>query len=599
MKTSESKAASLRLTALAIILVFSNAIAQPQSSAVAQKEKEFEKRRELEKKTLALLNDVASSAYSLKLPENRIFVLTSAADLLWTFDAKRARNLYWEAINALGLIATPSRRTGETLSREERIKAQQAYLSVYSLRRTVLRQVARRDPQLALEMLRATRQSPPKDSKPESSFPDDRRLEQDIATEVAARDPAYALQLARESLGKGLSFELLRLIQQLNEKDSEKASQFAGDVITKLRLTNVAADFRASTIAIQFLQKSRMPAPTGPLAKPANGLKILRLSDEQKRELVDIVTNAALSGSPNSNLIFDIPQVMEEIQQFFPERRLAVEQKLAAFNETLPKRMRDQNNFNDLIRRGNPEEIVRRAASESELDRLSLYKQAAIMAVARGTADSFRDLVSKEIKDDGEREKVLERLDAEQISLAAHRKQIDELKELLPKIRRKEERARAMVETALILKEQGEDAAAVAWLDEAAAMIKADWKSETQTNALLTLLSAYALIDPPKAFALAERTIDQANSQISMLLLLDRVVKIGAVKKGEITLEQAGVMPLDLLLFKYGKGVAALAKTDFIRTRALADRFERPELRVMARLLIVKGILSPDSHENY
>lgn len=599
MKTSESKAASLRLTALAIILVFSNAIAQPQSSAVAQKEKEFEKRRELEKKTLALLNDVASSAYSLKLPENRIFVLTSAADLLWTFDAKRARNLYWEAINALGLIATPSRRTGETLSREERIKAQQAYLSVYSLRRTVLRQVARRDPQLALEMLRATRQSPPKDSKPESSFPDDRRLEQDIATEVAARDPAYALQLARESLGKGLSFELLRLIQQLNEKDSEKASQFAGEVITKLRLTNVAADFRASTIAIQFLQKSRMPAPTGPLAKPANGLKILRLSDEQKRELVDIVTNAALSGSANSNLIFDIPQVMEEIQQFFPERRLAVEQKLAAFNETLPKRMRDQNTFNDLIRRGNPEEIVRRAASESELDRLSLYKQAAIMAVARGTADSFRDLVSKEIKDDGEREKVLERLDAEQISLAAHRKQIDELKELLPKIRRKEERARAMVETALILKEQGEDAAAVAWLDEAAAMIKADWKSETQTNALLTLLSAYALIDPPKAFALAERTIDQANSQISMLLLLDRVVKIGAVKKGEITLEQAGVMPLDLLLFKYGKGVAALAKTDFIRTRALADRFERPELRVMARLLIVKGILSPDSHENY
>ena len=599
MKTSESKAASLRLTALAIILVFSNAIAQPQSSAVAQKEKEFEKRRELEKKTLALLNDVASSAYSLKLPENRIFVLTSAADLLWTFDAKRARNLYWEAINALGLIATPSRRTGETLSREERIKAQQAYLSVYSLRRTVLRQVARRDPQLALEMLRATRQSPPKDSKPESSFPDDRRLEQDIATEVAARDPAYALQLARESLGKGLSFELLRLIQQLNEKDSEKASQFAGEVITKLRLTNVAADFRASTIAIQFLQKSRMPAPTGPLAKPANGLKILRLSDEQKRELVDIVTNAALSGSANSNLIFDIPQVMEEIQQFFPERRLAVEQKLAAFNETLPKRMRDQNTFNDLIRRGNPEEIVRRAASESELDRLSLYKQAAIMAVARGTADSFRDLVSKEIKDDGEREKVLERLDAEQITLAAHRKQIDELKELLPKIRRKEERARAMVETALILKEQGEDAAAVAWLDEAAAMIKADWKSETQTNALLTLLSAYALIDPPKAFALAERTIDQANSQISMLLLLDRVVKIGAVKKGEITLEQAGVMPLDLLLFKYGKGVAALAKTDFIRTRALADRFERPELRVMARLLIVKGILSPDSHENY
>jgi hypothetical protein len=53
-------------------------------------------------------------------------------------------------------------------------------------------------------------------------------------------------------------------------------------------------------------------------------------------------------------------------------------------------------------------------------------------------------------------------------------------------------------------------------------------------------------------------------------------------------------MPLDLLVFKYGKGVAALAKADFSRTKALADRFERNELRLMAQLMIVKGILQPE-----
>ena len=36
--------------------------------------------------------------------------------------------------------------------------------------------------------------------------------------------------------------------------------------------------------------------------------------------------------------------------------------------------------------------------------------------------------------------------------------------------------------------------------------------------------------------------------------------------------------------------MAALAKADFDRTRALADRFDRQELRVLARLLIVKGL---------
>jgi len=68
----------------------------------------------------------------------------------------------------------------------------------------------------------------------------------------------------------------------------------------------------------------------------------------------------------------------------------------------------------------------------------------------------------------------------------------------------------------------------------------------------------------------------------------------GAVKKSEIILDQARIMPLDVLFFKYGKGLAALAPADFNRTKALADLFDRYELRIMARQLIVKGILSPD-----
>ena len=59
-------------------------------------------------------------------------------------------------------------------------------------------------------------------------------------------------------------------------------------------------------------------------------------------------------------------------------------------------------------------------------------------------------------------------------------------------------------------------------------------------------------------------------------------------------LEQPGLMPLDHLLFKFGKGVAALAKVDFNRTRALAERFERNELKLMAQLFILKGMRGPE-----
>ena len=583
-----SKFPILCLLAIATVLVV--------STADAQKDKETEQRQELEKKTLALLNEIASAGWSLKLPENRLFVMAGAADLLWPVDEKRARNLYWDALNSINSISPAVRSTNENPSKADREKIVQAYFSIFRLRQQLLRRIARRDSQLALDMLRATRQVPPRQFGPGLPLPDERDLEQEIAGEVAAHDPAQALQVARQSLAKGLTLELLNLLYQLNQKDSEKASQFAGDIITKLQTANIATDFRASIIAVQLLESSRTPDANRPakLVSVAS-MKVLNLNDEQKRDLVELLIDAALSASANSNLLFEISELMPEIDRFFPERRASLERKLATFNETLSKEQRDQNTQNMLVRRGVPEDIVRNAAAADEGTRLMLYNQAAISAVFRGQTDSFRDFVSKEVSASGERRKILDFLDAEEISATAGRKQLDDLRNLLPKIRRKEERARAMAELALLLKEKGENEEASTLLDDAATLIKTDLNDEKQTNALLTLLSVYAIVDPAKAFAIAERTVDQANSQISLLMLLDRVVKTGAVKKSEIILDQAGMLPLDFLLFKYGKGVAALAKADFNRTRALADRFERNELKLMAQLFIVKGLLQPEA----
>src|SRR5262245_41987801 len=126
-----SRSKSLVLLILAFIL----------PRAIYAQEKE-EQRQELEKKTLALLNDLPSAAYGLKLPENRLFIISNAADLLWTFDEKRARALYWEALNTLNLI-NPPRTTGETPSKADREKMVQAYFSNFGLRQRLLRQIAR------------------------------------------------------------------------------------------------------------------------------------------------------------------------------------------------------------------------------------------------------------------------------------------------------------------------------------------------------------------------------------------------------------------------------------------------------------------------
>ena len=556
-----------------------------------KQQRETKERQELEKKTLALLNEVASASWGLKAVENRSFVMAAAADLLWDSDQKRARTLYWDAMNSLNLSSV-GRSSTENPSKADLQKLQQEFVIVFELRQTMLRKVARRDAQLALDMLRATRQVQFQKSDGGVQFLDDRELEQEIAAEVVARDPAQALQLARESLAKGFSYQLLNLLYLLNRKDREKATQFAGEIIAKLRSANLATDQRASTIATELVESSRNRSSRLVNSSAISGPTPLALTDEQKRELVDSLTNAALTVSANSSLLYEIRQLTAEIDQFFPERRQALEKKLAAFNQTLSKEQRAGDEFDTLIREGRAEELVRKAASaEAEKNRPVWYGQAVLIAVGNGQADSFREFISREIKDEGERNKALEFLDYQELELAVYKKRADDLQKLLPKLRRKEQRARAMAELAIMLKEKGDDQAATSLLDEAATLIKTNMKDESQATALLALLGAYALVDPPKAFAMAERTIDQANDQLAALLLLDRVFKSGVLKKGEILLEQSAVLPIDFMVFKYRKSMLALAKADFGRTRALADRFDRNELRVMARLLLVMSLM--------
>src|SRR5258706_8687130 len=90
---------SLLLLPLFALLAPSSGLAQADDKDKLQQQ--TERRQELERKTLAMLDEVAAQALSLKLPENRSFVLAAAADLLWKHDEKRARSLFWDALNNL------------------------------------------------------------------------------------------------------------------------------------------------------------------------------------------------------------------------------------------------------------------------------------------------------------------------------------------------------------------------------------------------------------------------------------------------------------------------------------------------------------------
>ena len=153
----------------------------------------------------------------------------------------------------------------------------------------------------------------------------------------------------------------------------------------------------------------------------------------------------------------------------------------------------------------------------------------------------------------------------------------------------------AMSQLAILLEKKDQHDEAVKLLDEARALVKVDIANEKESNALLAVMLGYALVDPPKAFAMIEPIIDRTNEDVSKLLLVDKIVKSGAVKNGEILMNQPQI-PIDYAMLQYAPGVAALGKADFDRTKGLADRFQRNELRIVARLLLAQAVLRDSEH---
>lgn len=584
-----------RLLSLSLALLFMpTAAARAQSPEQApldpeQTQKLIEQKKELTRKTFVLLDEIVAAIPSLRLPENRALVQSSAADLLWTHDEKRARVLFKEALNSLG----------EIINKIDNSQPRTAEWAALQQRKEILQMIARRDPQMALEALRAILQSSSSagtKAKDSRSYQES-ELEQSLALQVAANDPKLALQMAKDGLAKGFSLELLNVLRRLQSTDAEAATQLAGEVIAKLRAEKSQANESSLWIAVEILQMAQPRASgaellgQGQLPTPPTPLK---LEEQDLRDLTDIIATAALASAENNRLYPGLlAPVMPLIQKWSPERAALLQQRMEEITPKLDPRGRMYLEYATLLREGTTEALLDAASTAKTPEARDLLNEsAAWKAFMDGDAERARQIVNDKIQDSATRDRMTQSIEQQSLWRVVLKGKLDEARQRIARLKSKDERAMALSYLAFDAALKGEKKIAIQLLEEARTLVEMKPRNETQLTALLQIVRAYSVAEPARCFELIETLIDRANELINAAATLDGFVGSGgAFKKGELVLPP-GYAAASMRYQQYGQQLAALALINFDRTKAAADRFQRKETRIIARLLIAQGVLS-------
>jgi len=589
------------LTAFALsLLILMTGAAQTSSSLPESKEEKEKARKELERKALALLNETLDSAPGLKLAENRALVQAQAADLLWTREEKRARALFRDAMTGAGEALQSA---GAQSSRRD-----MSYWMLVQSRSQTLQMIAARDPQLALDLLRATRPASQENTESDENFEmgdQELRLEQSIAAQVAESDPKRALQIAQESLNKGVTFGLINVLHRLQQKDAEAATRLAGDIVKKLQADNLTTNQEGSFTAMELLRSVLSPQ-TQPntfgmrsSVQATEKIKPLSLDDQIIRDLAGVVVNAALKsplGGPG--LLMQLQPVLPELEKRIPERAAQLRRKIGEMNQSLDPQAKAWMQFESFSRGGSTDAVLDAAAKAPAEVRGGLYSMAAMRLLQTGETERARQVITQNLSGT-ERDQLLALIDRAAITRALEQGKLDEAKQLVSGIRAKERRASALAQLAAGVAAKGDRKAALSLLDEARGLIDRQPDNQKEIEALLEVARGYALVDPARAFELLDPLINQANEMLAAAALLEKFGSgPGLFRKGEMVL-QPGFAGGGALYGQYVKALAELARADFERTKSAADKFGRDEVRLMARLLIAQSVLSdrPDASD--
>lgn len=525
-----------------------------------------------------LIEELISDANNLKLPENRAFAYAKIGNLLWKIDQKRSRSFFQNAAGELInlQIAVESRKK----------KQDYGYGNDDYLRQQVLRFIAVRDAEFALDAMVKTR--PAKIAKALAAATGIKgvnsdnqtylaqgefTLEQQFLLQVAEQKPDKAIELLRQGLKKGLSYQTFSLLMKVFGKEPETANALANEILQRIADADFLKDSQAYSVSSQFIQEfSREKTPNQKTINLDESL-IKKIADKCLDQIL-IQSNSYSRGDYFGQYYYSLKMY----ENILPERVQEIRQKLN--NRKQIDVEAEQEKYNELMKtEPTADKLLAEAKTYKSYLRQQLIQAAAGKIAKTGNVEQAREVLTENLPEENQ-ESYLANLNRQLVSDAINSGNYGEAERLIDLLPENLQISSLInLANGIYRKNPDENRQkAISILESAVSVASENPETQQDTANLLTVVSAMAEIDSKRAFYLMNGITAKINEIIEAKAKVDKFYG-GGIIDGEFLINSNS-----LNLYSFSGAFGSLSIKDAEQTIKTIELFQLPEIRVLLKL---------------
>jgi hypothetical protein len=584
-----------KLFTLVLIFIF----IQTGFSQSATPKTDGEAEAEFKKEVVVFLRETASEVGSLRSPENRIGFTAEIAGLMWFSDEKESRAMYLSLMSdfkqllgqydaQLNMIESAPGDGGDYAGGgflyggddSEKGKLTRKLRMAMTVRQEVANSMAEHDPQMAFDFFYDSLSAITNADRRKEYEAQDKYLETKLLNEIAEHNAAKAVELGRKSMAKGgVNYQHLDLLKKIYAKDADKGAEF-GDDLTR-RLKDLSGGGEENIYLLSSVLRTGIPNFES--VKKEGGKKPM-FSEQNLRDLSEILAQRLLESTPEADLA--PMSYVDALEKFAPSRAVQIRAKYGKGEGTGMG-----------VGRGNVS-VATVAPSTYSLNANTNVSRGTSSGSGSNQARTEKDATAVDLKRKTEEQLMrdVESLGTRQLPKEDRDKIVAQARKIVSEMGGKDQKIMALSMLAAQVAKAGDKELAGEIMKDAGAMVNPQPKNYKDFLLVWMLASGYAEADPDKAFPLLDDAISRLNDTITGVVRIAEFLDVAGeiVDDGEV---QVGAFGGSMIReITRGLGVVDgtlrnLAKADLVKTKALTNRFDRPEVRVLAKMLVLRAIM--------